>query len=379
MLKLTYLLVFLIGTSLISCEKKTAAPSTGTTTPPPIKKDTLSGKIYSIAGNGIEKSSGDGGPADSAGLAHPDGVAVDAVGNIYISDIYGQRIRKVNTSGIISTIAGGNGHGGFSGDGGPATSAQLNDPGGLALDGAGNIYIVDNGNNRIRKVNTNGIISTVAGGGSKGLGDGGPADSAQLSNPTGITLDGAGNLYIADFGDNLVRKVSIKGIISTVAGGGNKGLGDGGSADSAILYDPSGVAVDASGNIYIASAYGNRIRKVNTSGIISTIAGDGNPSNPGYSGDGGPAINAELSAPLDVKVDGSGNIYIADANNYCIRKINTSGIISTYAGNGIGGYSGEGGLATDAKIGYIPAIALDSYGNLYIADIDFNRVQVVYK
>ncbi len=250
---------------------------------------------------------------------------------------------------------------------------------GLAIDVSGNLYIVDNGNNCIRKVSTNGIITTYAGKadprgqGSYG-GDGGPADSAQLSLPTGVAVDGLGNVYIADLGNVRVRKVNIQGIISTVAGGGTKGLGDGGAADSAELT-PWGVALDASGNMYIADFYGNRIRKVNTNGIISTIAGD---SDGNYSGDGGPATASALNNPTGVIIDATGNIYITDSGDFRIRKVNTNGIISTYAGDGISGYSGDGGLATTAKMGYIPALAIDGSGNVYITDTDFNRIRVIY-
>ena len=208
----------------------------------------------------------------------------------------------------INTIAG-NGTYGYSGDGGPATSAQLWDIASVAVDGLGNIYIEDNYNQVIRKVSTNGTISTVAGNGTQGYsGDGGPATSAQLNNPTGVAADGSGNIYIADAVNNVIRKVSTNGNISTVAGNGTASYsGDGGAATSAQLWDPEGVAVDGSGNIYIADYDNNRIRKVNTSGIISTVAGNGTP---GYSGDGGAATSAELSVGC-MAVDGSGNIYIA--------------------------------------------------------------------
>ena len=387
MKKITYLLAILIVSSLVSCEKKNAAPNTTTTTKT-TTTDTLSGKIYTIAGNGTAGYSGDGGPATAAELWDPDGVAVDSAGNIYISDLYNERIRKVNAKGIISTIAG-NGTRGYSGDGGPATAAEMYYPGGIAVDGSGNVFFVDFNNNCIRKINTSGIISTFAGyqgdpafGGYSG--DGGPATAAELSGPFGIAVDGSGNVYIADYSNDRIRKVNTSGIISTVAGTepNSRYLGDGGPADSAQLYGIHGVDLDASGNIYLASSNANLIRKVNTSGIISTIAGDTNlvvTGNAGYSGDGGPATAAELQNPTDVVIDGSGNIYIADENNYRIRKINTSGIISTYAGNGTAGYSGDGGLGTAVKIGDVPSIAVDGFSNLYITDIDFNRIRVVYK
>ena len=238
------------------------------------------GDIVTFAGGGPC----DGGAADLAALTST-GVAVDSSGNIYIADTYNNRIRKVDTAGVISTIAG-NGAAGYSGDGGSATSAMLNGPMSVAIDAFDNIYIADQLNNCIRKVNTVGVISTVAGNGTAGFfGDGGLATSAALNNPTGVAIDSAGNIYIADanmnnyplnYGNNRIRKVDTSGIISTVAGNGAAGyLGDGGAATSATLGAPQGVAVDAIGNIYIADVLNNRIRKVDSSGVITTVAGNG--------------------------------------------------------------------------------------------------------
>ncbi len=277
---------------------------------------------------------------------------------------------------IISTIAG-NGTAGYSGDGGPAASAELNSPSGVAVDFSGNIYIADYKNNRIRRVDASGVISTVAGKGTAGYsGDGGPASSAELSTPSGVAVDTSGNIYIADSSNNCVRKVDASGVISTVAGNGTAGYsGDGGPAVSAELSSPSGVAVDTSGNIYIADDKNNCIRKVDASGVISTVAGNGTG---GYSGDGGPASSAELSSPFGVAVDASGNIYIADDKNNRIRKVDASGVISTVAGNGTGGYSGDGGPATSAQLNSPSGLAVDSSGNIYIADTTNYRVREVY-
>jgi len=273
--------------------------------------------ITTVAGGGSYPISdyGDGGPATSAVLGGPSGVVVDRAGNIYIADPGTERIRKVNTAGIISTVAGAAVNGvpgsGFFGDGGPATSALFDNPVSVAVDSAGNIYIADSGNNRIRKVDTAGIINTVAGNGKYGFaGDGGPATSAELLYPGGVAVDRAGNIYIADHGNNRIRKVDTAGIITTVAGGTKVCQepycfsGDGGPATSAQLAQPSGVAVDSAGNIYIADTFNNRIRKVDTFGIINTIAGngyfnmDGYPNGyGGFSGDLGLATSAALNEP----------------------------------------------------------------------------------
>jgi trimeric autotransporter adhesin len=336
--------------------------------------------INTVAGNGTEGYSGDGGAAISAELHLPLGVAVDSAGNIYIADYGNNRIREGTLStGIISTVAG-NGTAGYSGDGGAATSAELYDAPGVAVDGAGNIYIADYDNNRIRKVTVStGIISTVAGNGTAGYsGDGGAAINAELDNPSGVAVDGAGNIYIADYYNHRIRKVTLStGIISTVAGNGTAGYsGDGGAAINAKLYFPYGVAVDGAGNICIADSANNRIREVTAStGIISTVAGNGTAS---YSGDGGAATSAELRLPSAVAVDGAGNIYIADRENERIREVTAStGIISTVAGNGTAGYSGDGGAATSAELHFPYGVAVGGAGNIYIADYGNNRIRAV--
>ena len=321
------------------------------------------GNIYTIAGNGTSGYSGDGGKAVYAQLTRPRGVALDSQGNYYIADEYAHCIRKVDTDGNISTIAGG----GTSGDGGPATSARLKFPVDVTVDEAGNLYIADTNNKRIRKVDTDGNISTVAGNGNRGYsGDGGSAVSAQLSYPHGIAVDKEGNLYISDRDAHCIRKVDTNGIISTIAGNGTSGYsGDGGSATSAQLNCPYGVAVDGAGNVYISEQQGHRIRKVDTDGNISTVVGTGTG---GYSGDGGPATSAQIWAPWDVKVDEAGNLYIADTGNRRIRKVDASGTITTVTGNGKRGYSGDGGLAAGAQFNSPSDITVNSAGDLYIAD-----------
>jgi uncharacterized protein (TIGR03437 family) len=339
-----------------------------------IRKVTPAGIITTIAGNGNEGYSGDGGPAASAELYLPYGVAVDGAGNLFIADAYNNRIRKVTPAGIISTIAG-NGAGGDSGDGGPATSAELGNPFGVAVDDAGNLYIADKLNSRIRKVTAAGTISTVVGNGSNYSGDGGVATSAQLGYPVGVASDSGGHLYISDNSNQRIRKVTAAGIITTIAGTGNPGYsGDGGRATSAQLNFVLGVAVDAAGNLYIADGGNSRIRKVTPAGVISTIAGNGAR---GYSGDGGPATNAELNTPYGVAVDGAGNLFIVDTYNNRIRKVTPAGIISTVAGNGAYGFSGNGGPAASAELNTPLGAAVDSAGNLYIADTGNSRIQKV--
>lgn len=384
MLKLRYITAFLLSTAFIACEKKVATPAK---TPPVVTKDTLSGNIYTIAGNGTEAYSGDNGPATKAELWNPIGVAVDGAGNIYICDAGNFRVRKVDKNGIISTFAGGK-TAGYSGDGGPATSAELWTPSGITVDGLGNVYIADHGNQDIRKVNTSGIISTFAGNGygtgNRGgySGDEGPADSAELSLPYGLATDDTGNIYIADFGNQRIRKVNTFGIITSIAGNGFATYsGDGGPATAASLAAPWDVTLDKSGNFYIADYGNDRIRKIDTKGIITTIAGNGfgAPGDGGYSGDGGPAIEAELYNPTSVVVDASGNIYFADADNNRLRMVNSAGTISTIAGNGLSNFSGDGGLASNSQVGFVSGMAIDASSNIYFADTYFQRIRVIYK
>jgi sugar lactone lactonase YvrE len=336
------------------------------------------GRLLFVAGNGIRGYSGDGGPAASAQLAGPTGVAADRTGNLFIADSSNHCIRKVTPDGIISTVAG-TGTWGRWGDGGPAISAQLNKPAGVALDAAGNLFIADSGNNCVRKVTRNGIIRTVAGmidssiGGFSG--DGGPATSAQLEGPTGVVADAAGNLFIADCSNHRIRKVTPDGLISTLAGNGKSGYGgDGGPATSAQLYWPTVVALDTAGNAYIADKANNRIRKVTPDGMISTVAGNGNP---GFGGDGGLATTAKLFWPVGVAIDTDGSLFIADQSNYRVRKVTPNGVIRTIAGNGTKGFSGDGGPATSALLNSPSGIALDIAGNLYIADTGNYRVRKV--
>ena len=347
--------------------------------------------------------SGDIGAAISAGLNGPNAVAVDNSGNLFIADTANNRIRKVSASGIITTVAG-NGPscvhllscGSFSGDGGPAISAGLNNPAGIAVDASGNLFIADYLNSRIRKVSPNGIITTVAGNANccGFSGDGGQASSASLYNPSGVAVDANGNLFIADSGNNRIRKVSASGIITTVAGnpprcnlsscGGFSG--DGGQATSAELNFPQDVAIDASGNLFIADSKNGRVRKVSTSGIITTVAGIGAcQSAPcgNFKGDGGPAASAYFVYPNAVAVDASGNLFIADGSNVILSVPAGSGVIKTVAGYQSQGFSGDGGPPTSASLDLGDSgtgragVALDAAGNLFIADPGNNRIREV--
>jgi len=352
----------------------------------PAAAQTAASFVYTIAGDGVAGYSGDGGPAITADINGPRKAILDGAGDLYIADAGNNRIRKVPAgTGIITTIAG-TGIAGWSGDNGPAASAQLNDPGGLALDSAGNLYIADTGNSRIRKIAAGtGIITTIAGTGIAGWsGDKGPAASAQLNNPASVAFDLAGNLYITDSENDRIRKVAAgTGIISTVAGTGspicNSGppIGDGGPATSAPICDPQGIAIDAAGNLYFADTFSsNVIRKVTAStGIITTVAGNGTL---GYSGDGVPATSAELDFPYDVALDSANNLYIVEALSSTIRKVTASnGTISTIAGNGqICSLFGDGSPAADAGFCYPTGISIDNSGNLYVAD-DYQRIRLV--
>jgi sugar lactone lactonase YvrE len=336
--------------------------------------------ISTVAGNGITGFSGDGAIATAAELNGPIGVALDAAGNIYIGEQGNHRIRKLTVStGIITTVAG-NGIGSFFGDGGAATSAALNNPNGVALDALGNIFIADYSNNRIRKVTVStGIITTVAGNGTAGFsGDGAAATAATLYYPRGVALDTSGNIFITEYGNNRIRKVTVStGIITTVAGNGTAGYsGDGGVATAAQLFQPTSVALDASGNIFIADYYNMRIRKVTAStGIITTVAGNGGY---GYGGDGGVATATELYFPWGVALDASGNIFIADYYNQRIRKVTVStGIITTVAGNGTAGYSGDGGVATAAELYGPVGVVLDASENIFVAEATNGRIRKV--
>jgi trimeric autotransporter adhesin len=337
--------------------------------------------ITTVAGNGTTGYSGDGGLATAAQLYLPAAITFDALGNFFIADEYNNVVRKVNAAGIITTIAGngygaGTGIGGYSGDGGPATAAEMYDVTDVVCDIFGNLFIADSKNNVIRKVNSLGVISTVAGCGILGYsGDGGSATLAKLNGPTSVAVDNSGNLYISEQGGEVIRKVNTGGIIGTIAGTGVIGYsGDGGPATSAAFAYPTTLVGDKHGNLFISDQDNNCIRKISSSGIISTVAGTGVA---GYNGDGGPATAALLNNTGGVAIDTFGNLFISDNLNHVIRKVNTAGIISTVAGIGSPGYSGDGGLATLCKLRAPWGVRVDFQGNLFIADYGNNVIRKV--
>ncbi|MFE6665748.1 RICIN domain-containing protein [Streptomyces sp. NPDC057697] len=329
--------------------------------------------ISTVAGNG---TAGDGGPAVTAQVGRPIGIAMDRTGTLYVADYGGHRVRRITTDGKISTVAG-TGSGTFGGDGGPAASAQLKNPYGVAVDSAGNLYIADSENYRVRKVTPDGKISTIVGSGtSTTSGDGGLATAARLNRPTGVAVGSDGVIYIADSGGHRIRRITPDGKISTVAGTGSANFGgDGGPATSAQLKNPYGVTVDDEGNLYIADRGNHRVRKVTAAdGKISTIAGTGSAS---LGGDGGPATSAQLNNPFATVLDSTGALYISDYGNHAIRKVTADGVIGTVAGTGTGGIEGDDGPAVEAQLKNPAGVAMDCVDTLYISDHNNGRIRKV--
>ncbi|HXH11373.1 MAG TPA: NHL repeat-containing protein [Alphaproteobacteria bacterium] len=336
--------------------------------------------IFTVVGTGAPGYSGDGGQARHAALNQPFDVALDRHGNLYFSDANNHCVRRVErTSGVIATVAG-TGTAGYSGDGGPATKAQLHSPYGIALDAEGNLYIVDRLNACVRVVEVaTGIIRTVAGTGQPGFsGDGGPAVQAQLQEPNDIVLDGLGHAYIADVQDHRIRVVDLAtGVITTFAGTGEPGSGgDGGPADRAMLLGPRALAFGPTGDLYICLRNDHKVRKVNMrTGRIHTVAGTGAK---GYTGDGGPALQATFNGPKEIAVDRHDNIFLVDTENHCIRRIEAAGgHVTTVAGTGQPGDSGDGGPAVHAMLKRPHGVCVDAVGNLYIGDSENHRVRFV--
>jgi len=322
--------------------------------------------------------SGDGHLAINSQLNGPADLVYDINGNLFFVDVQNNVVRKIDANGIISTIAG-NGTEGYSGDNGLATSAQLNVPYGIAFDRNNNLYISEIENNVVRKIDKNGIISTIAGNGTRGYsGDNGLATSAQLSAPFGITFDTNNNLYIGERSNNIIRKVDINGIITTIAGNGTQGYyGDGGLATNALLYGCRSVTFNDNGDLYISDGNNHAIRKVDVNGIITTVAGNGTR---GYSGDGSMATSAQINFPRIVIFDNYDNFYFSESSSHVIRKVDNTGVITTVAGNGTSGYSGDGGLATNAQLKAPFGIILDSKdagGNLIFSDNNNNVIRKI--
>lgn len=336
------------------------------------------GYIYTLVGcNESGASTGDGVLATAARVSAPNSAAFDQAGNLYFADRDDNRIYKVSSNGLLTTVVG-TGSAGNSGDGAPAKAAQINHPTAITFDRAGNLYIAEFGGDRVRKVDTKGVITRVVGTGMAGYsGDRGPAAAAQLSGPSGLAFDSVGNLYITELNNNSLRRVDPRGLITTVAGGdAPKSLGDGGPAVAAQLVGPTRVFIDSFDNVYIADAFNHRVRKVNGAGVITTVVGNGTA---GSDGDGGPAVMASINGPHGIAIDAAGNLYIAELRGFRVRKVSQDGVIKTVAGTGQSGFSGDGGPATSAKIGGPGDVAVDAVGNLYILDRDNGRIRLVFR
>lgn len=336
-----------------------------------VRRVDAAGVIRTIAGVGLYASGGNGGPATAATLLRPQGGAKGPGGVWYVADTYGQTVRRINADRTIESIAG-TGQAGFGGDNGPGTQALLDHPSDVVPDGAGNVFIADTRNNRIRVVNAAGTIRTYAGTGDAGnTGDGGPASAARFSNPRGLALAGDGALYLVDQGNSRVRRILANGTVQAVAGSGEAGFaGDGGPALQAKFNSPEGIALDAAGNVYLCDTANHRVRRVSTAGIITTVAGNGVA---GFSGDGGQARNASLSMPMGVAAGEDGSLYIADYGNHRIRRVRPDGVIETVAGSGGvgpggGGHAGDGGSPTEATLLYPSDLEVLSGGSLLIVE-----------
>ncbi|MFN4252114.1 NHL repeat-containing protein, partial [Deinococcus sp.] len=356
------------GGEVVSIGGAAAAPVTGRTGVLVSGVDgTRPGIISTVVGTGIPTSSGDGsgdgGPAIYASTDSAVALVFDRSGNLYIAEQRGSRVRKVTPDGIITTFAG-TGTLSSTGDGGPATAASLQSPSGLAVDSNNNLYIAESSGHRVRKVAPDGTITTFAGTGTAtSTGDGGPATAATLQSPIGLAVDSNNNLYIAERSGYRVRKVAPDGIITTFAGTGTLGsTGDGGPATAATMRSPAGLAVDSDNNLYIAESGGHRVRKVAPDGIITTFAGTGTYSS---TGDGGPATAATMRSPEGLAVDSNNNLYMAERDGHRVRKVAPDGIITTLAGTGTAGLSGDGGPATAAQHASPSGVAIDRHGNVY--------------
>ena len=351
---------------------KGSGSTRGSSTP-----DGAGGVIRTVAGSNVRGFSGDGGSATSAAFDQPRAATAGPDGSVYIADTFNHRIRRVDPTGAVTTVVG-TGQASFSGDGGPASAATLHWPHGVAVDPAGAaLFIADSANHRIRRVDlASGVITTVAGGDTAGWsGDGGPAVGAKLEDPKAVWVAPSGDLFVADSGNERIRRIDRSGTISTIAGTGVQGFsGDGGPALAAQFDGPRSIAGDDAGNLYVADDNNNRVRRIDPSGVVSTVAGTGTA---GFTGDGGQAKAAQLNHPRGVAVDSRGNVFFADSMNHRIRMIDPAGVISTVAGCGRQGFGGDGGPATVARLFEPRGVAISAAGDLFVADTYNDRIRRV--
>ena len=344
----------------------------------PLDNGPAIGKVNTAVGTGVAAYSGDGGPAAKAQLNEPFGVCFNVAGEMFIADCSNHCVRKIDKRGIITTVAG-CGRKGYSGDGGPAVNATMNEPYAVETDSDGNLFIADRLNACVRFVNPKGQIFTLAGTGVKGYnGDGLVATKAQLIEPNGLALDGQHNaLLIADVGDNRIRRVDLRtGAITTICGNGKSdGLGDGDLAAEASINGARAVAVSQDGNIYICEREGNRIREIDhRTSIIRTISGTGKS---GYTGDGKASILATFNGPKWIEEGERGTLYVVDTENHCVRRIDPdTGVVTTLIGCGIKGYAGDGGKGTNAKLNRPHGCCVHD-GILYVADTENHRIRAI--
>jgi prepilin-type N-terminal cleavage/methylation domain-containing protein len=321
------------------------------------------GVVTTLAGSGTAGFAD--GTGASAMFNDPRGIAVDTSGTVYVADTNNHRIRKITSGGVVTTLAG---SGAFGFADGSGASAQFRFPQGIAVDTSGTAYVADSNNHRIRKITSGGVVTTLAGSGTLGFADG-PGASAQFSYPNGVAVDTSGNVYIGDSGNHRIRKIDSSGIVSTLAGSGVFGFADG-TGISAQFYYPVGITIDSSGTLYVADQQNYRIRKITSSGVVTTLAGSGTG---GFAD--GPGTSAQFNYPIGIAIDNSGTIYVGEVYNWRIRKLNTGGLVSTLAGSGVQGFAD--GTGTSAQFYYPAGIAVDASGSVYVGDLGNQRIRKI--
>ncbi len=349
----------LCGLTLLGCGGS-SAPSAPSASP------RIVGQVSTLAGSGTTGSDNGTGTAASFGMMG--GVAVDSSGNVYVADTFNFLIRKITPAGVVTTFAGSGVTGSADGTG---TAASFTAPFGIAVDSSGNVYVADTFSNLIRKITPAGVVTTFAGGGGSGAvgsgADDGTGTAASFNAPFGIAVDSSGNVYVADSMNNLIRKITPAGVVTTLAGGGGSGAvgsgADDGTGTAASFSSPYGIALDSSDNVYVADSVNNLIRKITPAGVVTTLAGSG-----GFGADNGTGAAASFDTPTSIAVDSSGNVYVADMMNDLIRKITPDGVVTTLAGSSTFGDTDGIGTAASFNIPY--GIAADSSGNLYVSDLD---------